>query len=725
MFYTKLRASRSSQATTLTLHVFGTSAISLHYISVWQAWQSFCLANHVHLGQCCWQPRRHGWRQPHARHLSMHTTSLAVAQPDSGPCRSRQGSQAKSFSGRSGSPRAAFPGCATGQVGTVPQNRAAGRGAGEDRGTASGSPLSSSSRGDPAGFPGPAVPLLPRGDGAAWGKHCGGCRRASPPPGGYRGAGAGQRSGVPRGGARGATAPRCRPRPRQPRSPAPHFGLSARGDGGAPSLPPSIPSPPGWRAAAGGGEAAGRAPAEGSFLRGSAASGRGAGAAGCAGGSRGPGGAAGAGGGGFLFWGGRARWGENGDCRLRLFLSGSRGSRIAAAAAAAAARRERGEEGCGALGEAGSSGSSLLPSWWPWSAAPRGRSQRAPAAARDAFLQGNKLMRSPRPPPPAPLPPSPLVPCTPASASPARHPRLSLPTVWTIPATCPSWKKLWINCWRATTSACGRISEVSGPARALLPGDPPRTPRPRCRGASRRRVKLCSARRSARLRGDEHRHRQHRHGFRSQHGEWVAGEPGRRRGCRLGHGRPFPVPPFSRSRCCLGGRRWGCAGLRALPSSLENFISLETRFPPSPLIASHCRRPSPRVYRAPGLRPGSFSSPGAAGGRSSLGLRRSVPWPRSRRDAGRAGEGRPASRGRGCRAAAVGISLLLTRFRGKPQKSPVCLWVNSDVCECFKACWAPRAGAVVNGLERSCSLVCPRKVMLCGTVGFTDGQGGV
>lgn len=312
MFYTKLRASRSSQATTLTLHVFGTSAISLHYISVWQAWQSFCLAKHVHLDQCCWQPRRHGWRQPHARHLSMHTTSLAVAQPDSGPCRSRQGSQAKSFSGRSGSPRAAFPGCATGQVGTVPQSRAAGRGAGEDRGTASGSPLSSSSRGDPAGFPGPAVPLLPRGDGAAWGKHCGGCRRASPPPGGYRGAGAGQRSGVPRGGARGATAPRCRPRPRQPRSPAPHFGLSARGDGGAPSLPPSIPSPPGWRAAAGGGEAAGRAPAEGSFLRGSAASGRGAGAAGCAGGSRGPGGAAGAGGGGFLFWGGGRGGGRTG-----------------------------------------------------------------------------------------------------------------------------------------------------------------------------------------------------------------------------------------------------------------------------------------------------------------------------------------------------------------------------------------------------------------------------
>lgn len=172
----------------------------------------------------------------------------------------------------------------------------------------------------------------------------------------------------------------------------------------------------------GGGEAGGRAPAEGGFLRGSAASGRGVGAAGCAGSSRGPGSSVGAGVGGFFFFllggrGGRSG-GENWDCRLRLFLSGSRGSRIAAVAAAAA-RRESGAEGCGALGEAGSSGSSPLPSWWPWSAAPRGRSQRAPAAARDAFRQGNKPMSPPplsrsrcRPRPPAlcPLPPPPDIP---------------------------------------------------------------------------------------------------------------------------------------------------------------------------------------------------------------------------------------------------------------------------------------------------------------------------
>lgn len=52
-----------------------------------------------------------------------------------------------------------------------------------------------------------------------------------------------------------------------------------------------------------------------------------------------------------------------------------------------------------------------------------------------------------------------------------------------------------------------------------------------------------------------------------------------------------------------------------------------------------------------------------------------------------AGWRRPAGfPGRRWRAAAVGISLLLARFRGRKPNSPACLWVNSDMCECFKAC---------------------------------------
>lgn len=407
----------------------------------------------------------------HAHHIP------GRAETASGPCKSRQGSQASSLSRPGGSPRAPLPGCATGQVGTVPktEGQAEGQGRTEARRRAApahpapGGTLRAALARQSRSYPGEKEPAAGRPRGAA-GDHG---RLRAVPRGRCR-----AESGVPRGGARGATAPRCRSqsRPRQPRSPAaPPRALRPEGR----RRPPSVPSPPGWReggGAGGGGRRGGGWPGSGGGQLPPGLGGvrpRGS-AAGCAGGSRGPGGGAGAGGGGFFFWGGEDEWGENGDCRLRLFLSSSRGSRIAAAAAAAAARRERGAEGCGALGEAGSSGSSLLPSWWPWCAAPRGRSQCAPAAAaRDAFLQGSKLMRSPRPPPPAPLPPSPLAPRTPASASPARHPRLFLPTAWTIPATCPSWKKLWINCWKATTSASDRISEVSRPARAGRPAMSP------------------------------------------------------------------------------------------------------------------------------------------------------------------------------------------------------------------------------------------------------------
>lgn len=468
----------------LSPYISGTSAISLYSCPVWQAWlhtfwtqQSFCLAEHVHLGQCTWHPRRHGWGSLRPG------TCTCTPHPWPGRDSFRPLQVTAGLSGQLPlPPRRLTPGTAPRMRhragGHSPQNRGAGRGAGADRGTASGSPCSPGSRGYPAGCPSPAVPLLPRGEGAGCGETPRGLPVTMAISGRYRGAGAVPRSGVPRGGARGATAPRYRSqsRPRQPRSPAaPPRALRPEGR----RRPPSVPSPPGWReggGAGGGGRRGGGWPGSGGGQLPPGLGGvrpRGS-AAGCAGGSRGPGGGAGAGGGGFFFWGGEDEWGENGDCRLRLFLSSSRGSRIAAAAAAAAARRERGAEGCGALGEAGSSGSSLLPSWWPWCAAPRGRSQRAPAAAaRDAFLQGSKLMRSPRPPPPAPLPPSPLAPRTPASASPARHPRLFLPTVWTIPATCPSWKKLWINCWKATTSASDRISEVSRPARAGRPAMSP------------------------------------------------------------------------------------------------------------------------------------------------------------------------------------------------------------------------------------------------------------
>lgn len=77
----------------------------------------------------------------------------------------------------------------------------------------------------------------------------------------------------------------------------------------------------------------------------------------------------------------------------------------------------------------------------------------------------------------------------------------------------------------------GRARRLEPPPRPALPGAAAaparrsRLPRPRWRGPSRRqvaeglRVTVSSARRSARLRGDEHRHRQHRHGFGSQHGE--------------------------------------------------------------------------------------------------------------------------------------------------------------------------------------------------------------
>lgn len=93
---------------------------SLHYCPVWQAWlhtfwtqQSF--------GQSSWHPRRPGWREPQARHLYMHTTSLGRVTTASGPGRGRQSSQSSSFSRPSGSPRAPLPGCAAGQVGTAPQ----------------------------------------------------------------------------------------------------------------------------------------------------------------------------------------------------------------------------------------------------------------------------------------------------------------------------------------------------------------------------------------------------------------------------------------------------------------------------------------------------------------------------------------------------------------------------------------------------------------------------
>uniref|UniRef100_A0A8C4V3P6 Gamma-aminobutyric acid type A receptor subunit beta3 n=3 Tax=Telluraves TaxID=3073808 RepID=A0A8C4V3P6_FALTI len=230
------------------------------------------------------------------------------------------------------------------------------------------------------------------------------------------------------GGRRGGRAPRrCpgshRPLPPAPASPAP-LGAPPRAlrrrDGGPLHSPP-LPSRSreGGRACGDGGRGGSRRPGSGGgrLPPGLGGVGPRGGRSGCADGSRGPGSGV------WDILGGEGEGGgENGDCRPRLFFSGSRGSRIAAAAvaAAAAARRERGAEGCGALGEAGSSGSSPLPSWWPWSAAPRGRSQRAPAAAaRDAFGQGSKLMRSPppprsrrrpRPPAPRPLPPPPDTP---------------------------------------------------------------------------------------------------------------------------------------------------------------------------------------------------------------------------------------------------------------------------------------------------------------------------
>lgn len=69
-------------------------------------------------------------------------------------------------------------------------------------------------------------------------------------------------------------------------------------------------------------------------------------------------------------------------------------------------------------------------------------------------------------------------------------------------------------------SSCGGVGGVEGISLAPTPRVGTRSSEP---PAPRARAWLisvsCSSRRSPRLRGDEHRHRQHRHGFRSQHGE--------------------------------------------------------------------------------------------------------------------------------------------------------------------------------------------------------------
>lgn len=128
---------------------------------------------------------------------------------------------------------------------------------------------------------------------------------------------------------------------------------------------------------------------------------------------------------------------------------------------------------------------------------------------------------------------------------------------------------------------------------------------------------------------------------------------------------PVPRPSFL-TKSLLSRR--GCAALRALPSSLENFISLETRFPPSPLFPSHCRRPLRRL--APTRLLLLLQPRAARARRSSPGLRRHLRRPRSPRGAGRAGGGRRACGGRGWRAAAVGICLLLARFGAKKPEQP-------------------------------------------------------
>lgn len=244
--------------------------------------------------------------------LHTHRTPGRGRDPSPARCGSGQGIQPAPSPASAASSLESLPGYTKGQV-----DAATPLGAGEggvpqgSPGPASGSPLSPGSTGTvaplaPRGSPRPpeeqesaakgnprlreaAVGPVPRPAGRA----CPEEAPAVPPP-----PAAGPGEPRSRGAARRALRREGRRRPPFPLPPSLPCRVAGRRRGGRRRV-----------RTAGGGEADGRAPAEGGFLRGSAASGRGVGAAECAGDSRGPG----SGVGGFFFLqGGRAGGRERG-----------------------------------------------------------------------------------------------------------------------------------------------------------------------------------------------------------------------------------------------------------------------------------------------------------------------------------------------------------------------------------------------------------------------------
>lgn len=488
MFYTKLRALRSSRATQQR-------ADSSHRASLWHQCSFPSIPSHGT------NPATHTWKPTEVSPGKMRrsgpvlmASSQARLQGASGPVTSTctlhacpwwRPPAALCGSGQGRAPstapapapvaarQALLPRCTEGQVSTGTPGGAgggAGRAARPRAAPPAGSPLSPGSTGSRrprSAAPTPGIPSSSRKDGAGWEEISARSTWGSLP---LRAGAAADGAGVSQGGAWRARSPRALRREGRRRSP--------------------LPSPPGWREGAGasggvrGRRAEGRQPA-GLRRRAASSGARRRPAAGWAqlAARVAPAGQAGVLGQGlgyfFFFWGGVGGVGE-GEVGGRTGTVASASSSAAAGAAGSrrwllllrGGRAERRDVGLWAKQDL----RDLLRS------RPGGRGLLRPevGASVPRRRHGMRFARGtswwvPHPlPAPAVAPDSPhTVLCLPRPTS----SRFSLPTVWTIPATCPSWKKLWINCWKATTSASGRISEVSRPTRARCRDTQPPAPR--------------------------------------------------------------------------------------------------------------------------------------------------------------------------------------------------------------------------------------------------------